>query len=218
MGQSHSQNRERRPRDDENLLSPSRSHAALKDEVPFSEAHPQLAAHLEERISQEEEKLNGLFGKIKDKPTLAVIMEVYKEMKQNPNWNVLSDTMQALRENMEEMSKIVRSLHGSVDEKRIDEILSIILNFEELLNCTDKTVRNVKSQARIQESNMRDLIKNIDSIDEKTVDESKFDLNGFEEEMYTLSQWMSDKAIHEVYEKWSQFYKTCWVCVYFVTI
>ena len=110
MGQSHP---ERRNTDAtaSQLSSPSQSRSRNQrsdDDVPFSEAHPQIAAYLDEKISQEEQKLDGLFKKMDARPSLADIMEIYKEMKQNPNWNVLSDTMQALRENMEEMSKIIR--------------------------------------------------------------------------------------------------------------
>ena len=73
-------------------------------------------------------------------------------------------------------------------------------------------------QAKIQEKSLEDLIENIECYEKdlknNNKNNSQFDQQDFNDSIHILSQWISDKAVSNLIEKWDLFRKQCQVKLY----
>ena len=177
-------------------------------------------------INAKVEDLNDLIREMRKDPTLETIMKIFDLLKENPNWDALSESMAQLTNVMKEMATVLNEIENEVSDDRVDKIHAITENFKELLRATSTTIQNVTVQASIQQNNIESLIKKLNTFVKSGVeskeDESKtneyesvtFNKNRIKEELYVLTQWISHEAVKDILKQWEEFYTTCHVYLF----
>ena len=174
----------------------------------------------EKILKEEQSRLDGILAEALADPSLPKIMELFYSALNKQSWESLSMLLNVLFKTIAKTFDIIPSLQQFAGKEEIARLHAIFCQFTELLTATKKTVKNVTEQAKIQRESLEDLIENIQDFERSlnnnnnnnnNINGSQFDKEEFNDSLNTLSQWISDKAVSVLIEKWEVFCKQCQV-------